>query len=185
MPKNILFFCVKENKKLNELKTAWQEIQYTLLNSEGIKMVIDAGTMLLNLLSKLLKSVENISDSFTFGNGGLISLMLFNAPTNLLSYLKTNYNFKELEKKWGLPTALAMVIGIVIGSGIFFKAVKVLSLTNGNMGQALLVIGIVGLICIICSSVFAILGKKYYKCNKSVIYACSLRSQASKMTDDR
>ena len=33
-----------------------------------------------------------------------------------------------LEKKWGLPTALSMVIGIVIGSGIFFKAVKVLSL---------------------------------------------------------
>ena len=47
----------------------------------------------------------------------------------------------ELEKKWGLPTALAMVIGIVIGSGIFFKAVKVLSLTSGNMAEALLVIG--------------------------------------------
>ena len=77
----------------------------------------------------------------------------------------------ELEKKWGLPTALAMVIGIVIGSGIFFKAVKVLSLTNGNMGQALLVIGIVGLICIICSSVFAILGRKYYKCNGLIDYA--------------
>ena len=76
-----------------------------------------------------------------------------------------------LEKKWGLPTALSMVIGIVIGSGIFFKAVKVLSLTNGNMFQALLVIGIVGLICIICSSVFAILGKKYYKCNGLVDYA--------------
>ena len=78
---------------------------------------------------------------------------------------------KELEKKWGLPTALAMVIGIVIGSGIFFKAVKVLSLTNGNMRNALLVIGIVGLICIICSSVFAILGKKYYKCNGLIDYA--------------
>ena len=77
----------------------------------------------------------------------------------------------ELEKKWGLSTALAMVIGIVIGSGIFFKAVKVLSLTNGNMFQALLVIGIVGLICIICSSVFAILGKKYYKCNGLIDYA--------------
>ena len=77
----------------------------------------------------------------------------------------------ELEKKWGLPTALAMVIGTVIGSGIFFKAVKVLSLTDGNMGQALIVIGVVGLICIICSSVFAILGRKYYKCNGLIDYA--------------
>ena len=78
---------------------------------------------------------------------------------------------KGLEKKWGLPTALSMVMGIVIGSGIFFKAVKVLSLTNGNMGQALLIIGIVGVICIVCSNVFAQMGKKYSKCNGLVDYA--------------
>ena len=28
----------------------------------------------------------------------------------------------ELKKKYGLPTAIALVIGIVIGSGVFFKA---------------------------------------------------------------
>ena len=39
----------------------------------------------------------------------------------------------RMEKRYGLPTALAMVIGIVIGSGIFFKAVKVLKLTGGSM----------------------------------------------------
>lgn len=77
----------------------------------------------------------------------------------------------ELEKKWGFPTALSMVMGIVIGSGIFFKAVKVLSLTNGNMGQALLVIGIVGLICIVCSNVFAQMGRHYSGCNGLVDYA--------------
>ena len=60
-----------------------------------------------------------------------------------------------MEKRYGLPTALAMVIGIVIGSGIFFKAVKLLNLTGGSMKDALLVIGIVGLICIICSLFFA------------------------------
>ena len=28
----------------------------------------------------------------------------------------------KLEKKYGLFTAIAMVVGIVIGSGVFFKA---------------------------------------------------------------
>ncbi len=30
----------------------------------------------------------------------------------------------ELQKKYGLPTATALVVGIVIGSGVFFKAKK-------------------------------------------------------------
>lgn len=78
---------------------------------------------------------------------------------------------RELEKKWGFPTALSMVMGIVIGSGIFFKAVKVLSLTNGDMGQALLIIGIVGMICVVCSNVFAQMGRHYASCNGLVDYA--------------
>ena len=36
-------------------------------------------------------------------------------------------------KKYGLPTAICMVVGIVIGSGVFFKAEKVLQATGGNM----------------------------------------------------
>ena len=32
----------------------------------------------------------------------------------------------ELKPKYGLLTAIAMVVGIVIGSGVFFKAEKVL-----------------------------------------------------------
>ncbi len=77
----------------------------------------------------------------------------------------------KLEKRYGLLTAISMVIGIVIGSGVFFKAVKVLNLTGGNMGQSLLVIGIVGLIMIACSCAFAVLGTKYVKCNGIVDYA--------------
>ena len=77
----------------------------------------------------------------------------------------------RLEKRYGLLTAISMVIGITIGSGVFFKAVKVLSLTGGNMGQSLLVIGIVGLIMIVCSCAFAALGTKYVKCNGLVDYA--------------
>jgi len=76
----------------------------------------------------------------------------------------------KLDKKFGLFTAISMVVGIVIGSGIFFKAVKVMSLTS-NLGESLLVVGIVGAIMIICSIVFATLGTKYEKVNGVVDYA--------------
>ncbi len=76
-----------------------------------------------------------------------------------------------MEKRYGLPTAISMVIGIVIGSGVFIKGGKVLSLTGGNMLQGIAVVGIVGLICIICSLVFAELGSRYEKVNGVVDYA--------------
>ena len=77
----------------------------------------------------------------------------------------------KMEKRYGLPTAVAMVVGIVIGSGVFIKGGKVLSLTGGNMWQAILVVAIVGLICIVCSLVFAELGSKYERVNGFVDYA--------------
>ena len=51
-----------------------------------------------------------------------------------------------MEQRYGLPTAISMVIGIVIGSGVFIKGGKVLALTKGNMAQGVLVVGIVGLL---------------------------------------
>lgn len=77
----------------------------------------------------------------------------------------------KLEQKFGLVTAICMVVGIVIGSGVFFKAVNVLSNCGGDMGKSLLVIGIVGLICIVCSCVFASMSNKYAGCNGVVDYA--------------
>ena len=77
----------------------------------------------------------------------------------------------KMEKRYGLPTAISMVVGIVIGSGVFIKGGKVLSLTGGNMLQGVLVVGLVGLICIICSLVFAELGSRYEKVNGVVDYA--------------
>ena len=44
----------------------------------------------------------------------------------------------ELKKKYGLPTAIAMVVGIVIGSGVFFKAEAILNKTGGDMGLGIL-----------------------------------------------
>ena len=40
---------------------------------------------------------------------------------------------QQLTKKYGLPTAICMVVGIVIGSGIFFKAEKILNATGGDL----------------------------------------------------
>ena len=44
----------------------------------------------------------------------------------------------ELNKKYGLFTAIAMVVGIVIGSGVFFKAEKILTATGGNLPLGIL-----------------------------------------------
>jgi len=78
---------------------------------------------------------------------------------------------KEMEKRYGLPTAIAMVVGIVIGSGVFIKGGKLLAKTGGNLMQGILAICLCGLICIICSLVFAELSQKYSKVNGLVDYA--------------
>lgn len=77
----------------------------------------------------------------------------------------------QLEKKFGLSTAIAMVVGIVIGSGVFFKAEVVLKATGGNMPLGIGAWAIVGLIMIICSYSFAIMATKYEKVNGVVDYA--------------
>ena len=40
---------------------------------------------------------------------------------------------EKLTRKYGLLTAICMVVGTVIGSGVFFKAQNVLTATGGNM----------------------------------------------------
>lgn len=55
---------------------------------------------------------------------------------------------QEEKRKYGLLMAIAMIVGIVIGSGIFFKADDILILTNGNvaLGCIVLIIGAAGII---------------------------------------
>ena len=76
-----------------------------------------------------------------------------------------------LQKKYGLLTAIAMVIGIVIGSGVFFKAEKVLTATGGDLPLGIMAWGIGGLIMIICAYVFATMATRYEKVNGVVDYA--------------
>lgn len=77
----------------------------------------------------------------------------------------------KLEKKYGLITAIAMVVGIVIGSGVFFKAEKVLAATGGNLTLGILAWAIGGIIMIACAYTFAVMATKYQYVNGIVDYA--------------
>ena len=68
---------------------------------------------------------------------------------------------KGLQKKYGLATAVAMVIGIVIGSGVFFKAEKILQATGGDLGEGILSWIIGGIIMVVCAYVFATLATRH------------------------
>jgi APA family basic amino acid/polyamine antiporter len=77
----------------------------------------------------------------------------------------------QLQRKYGLFTAICMVVGIVIGSGVFFKAPTILSKTNGNMPLGILAWVIGGAIMLVCLLSFAIMGQTYERVNGIVDYA--------------
>ena len=78
---------------------------------------------------------------------------------------------ETLQKKYGLITATAMVVGIVIGSGVFFKAEKILTATGGNLSVGILAWVIGGVIMIVCAYNFAVMATKYEKVSGIVDYA--------------
>jgi len=78
---------------------------------------------------------------------------------------------EKLTRKYGLFTAICMVVGTVIGSGVFFKAQTVLQKTGGNMPLGIIAWVITGLLMIICSLQFANMASKYEKVSGVVDYA--------------
>ena len=64
-----------------------------------------------------------------------------------------------------------MVVGIVIGSGVFFKAQDILNYTDGNMLLGTLAWVIGGIVMIICAFNFANFATRYVKVNGIVDYA--------------
>ena len=80
-------------------------------------------------------------------------------------------NETKLTKKYGLFTAICMVVGIVIGSGVFFKAQTILEKTDGNMPLGILAWAIGGLIMIFCVLAFSFMAQKHEKVNGVVDYA--------------
>ncbi len=78
---------------------------------------------------------------------------------------------EKLTRRYGLVTAICMVVGTVIGSGVFFKAQNVLSATGGNMPLGIAAWVITGLLMIICSAQFAVMATRYEKVSGVVDYA--------------
>ena len=77
---------------------------------------------------------------------------------------------KELQKKYGFWTATAMVVGIVIGSGVFFKADDVLAASGGSLPTALLAWLIGGGIMVVTAYVFSHIATRIGKVNGVVDY---------------
>ena len=78
---------------------------------------------------------------------------------------------EKLEKRYGLPTAICMVVGTVIGSGVFFKAQNVLNATGGDMPLGILAWVITGVLMIVCSLQFASMAQKHEKVSGLIDYA--------------
>lgn len=69
---------------------------------------------------------------------------------------------EQQKREYSLFTTIAMIVGIVIGSGIFFKSDDMLEYTNGNVGLAVLVF---------CIAAF------------TIIFGCLSFSQLAHLTD--
>ncbi len=80
-------------------------------------------------------------------------------------------NENHLKPKYNLLTAIAMVVGTVIGSGVFFKAEKILTATGGNLPLGILAWLLGGFVMMICAYAFSLLATKYSYVNGLVDYA--------------
>jgi APA family basic amino acid/polyamine antiporter len=77
---------------------------------------------------------------------------------------------EQLQKKYGFWTATAMVVGIVIGSGVFFKADDVLFASGGRLPVALLAWLIGGGIMVVTAYTFSRIATRVEKVNGIVDY---------------
>jgi len=77
----------------------------------------------------------------------------------------------EVKRKYGLMTSISMIVGIVIGSGIFFKSNSVLEHTKGNVGLGVLAFVIAAIAIIFGSLTLAELALRTDKEGGIVAYA--------------
>ena len=77
----------------------------------------------------------------------------------------------KLQRKYGLFTAICMVVGIVIGSGVFFKAQNILQKPGIDLTSGIIAWLIGGAIMLVCLLAFSFMGQKYEKVNGLVDYA--------------
>ncbi|MBQ7408583.1 MAG: APC family permease [Clostridia bacterium] len=77
---------------------------------------------------------------------------------------------ENVKKQYGVWTGIAMVVGIVIGSGVFLKAGGVLSLSGGDLKISILAWLIGGLIMVCSGFCFAVFATRVTKYNGVVDY---------------
>lgn len=77
---------------------------------------------------------------------------------------------QELKKNLGLSTAMATVVGCVIGSGVFFKPQAIYTATGGAPGLGMLAWIITGLVCIAAAMTFAEVAIMIPKTGGMVVY---------------
>ena len=77
---------------------------------------------------------------------------------------------KKVKKQYGIWTGIAMVIGIVIGSGVFLKAGGVLALSGGDLKIAILAWFVGGIIMVASGFCFAVFATRITKYNGVVDY---------------
>lgn len=75
------------------------------------------------------------------------------------------------KKKYGLVTAIAMIVGIVIGSGIFFKSDNILIYTNGSIAKGIAVFSIAAIGIIFGSLTIGVLASKTTTAGGIITYA--------------
>ena len=80
-------------------------------------------------------------------------------------------NGTGLKKQYGLLMAICMVVGTVVGSGVFFKAQSILNTTNGDMPMGIIAWIIGGAVMIFCVLAFCVMAQQYEKVNGLVDYA--------------
>ena len=76
-----------------------------------------------------------------------------------------------MEKRYTLPVAIALVVGTVIGSGVFFKAEAVLTKTGGNLSVGILAFIIMGVVMIISACTFGVVAQSHEGVEGLVGYA--------------
>ena len=64
-------------------------------------------------------------------------------------------NKQELKKNLGISTAMATVVGCVIGSGVFLKPQAIYTATGGAPGLGMIAWLITGFVCIAAAMTFA------------------------------
>lgn len=77
---------------------------------------------------------------------------------------------EKVKKQYGLWTGIAMVVGIVIGSGVFLKAGGVLTLSGGDLKLSILAWFVGGVIMVCSGFCFAVFASRVTKYNGVVDY---------------